>query len=91
MIAQLGGGTEMLGVRIPLLLLKIIKTNKMDVTVVDNGDFTYSIIPVMEWSWERANWMNSEESRQGIFAKEFSTEKRAEKSAEDMGHIVNVN
>lgn len=62
----------------------------MDVTVVDNGDFTYSVIPVMEWSWERADWAQSQEAREGIFAEEFRTPKRAEKEAELMGHIINI-
>jgi hypothetical protein len=62
----------------------------MDVTVIDNMDFTYSIIPVFHWEWERADWNQSEEARDGIFAKEFRTPKSAIRSAEDMGHIVNI-
>jgi len=62
----------------------------MDVTVIENDDRTYSITPVMEWEWERANWRESTEARQGIFAEEFRTQKRAIRDAELEGHVVNI-
>jgi len=62
----------------------------MDVTVIENDDFTYSITPVFNWNWERVSWRDSEEAKEGIFAEEFRTHKKAIREAELEGHIVNI-